>query len=173
MTRTGLRANQALSSARGRSQELGQPQRISSPAPRFVALILGLMASAILILSVQEATSQRAFWLLLFLAFAHGVASVTCAAAWKQVWRGEHHYHVSTPFKSGAVRGEDVCAVVEAPGVFVNVLRIHFRRRTRFGWTISYLPANSALSPTLSLFSERVSRMINPRCGLSQRPERE
>jgi hypothetical protein len=39
---------------------------------------------------------------------------------------------------------EDVCAVVEAPDVLWNAVRIHFRGRTRFGWAASYARAKSA-----------------------------
>jgi hypothetical protein len=67
-----------------------------------------------------------------------------CVITWKQVWHRDDYYDVSDLLRKEVIRMEDVCAVVEAPDVLWNAVRIHFRGRTRFGWAASYARAKSA-----------------------------
>jgi hypothetical protein len=67
-----------------------------------------------------------------------------CVITWKQVWHGHDYYDLSDHLRKEVIRMEDVCAVVEAPDVLWNTVRIHFRRLRRFGWAVSYGRAKSA-----------------------------
>lgn len=113
-------------------------ERISSLAPHTVAALLAAMGIAWLAVTAHQAEMS---WVAFAVAVGHLGASATILAAWKQVRRGKLHYFVSNVFKSETVGFEDVCAVVDSPGVCWKTTRIHFRRRTRFGWAISYVPA--------------------------------
>jgi len=125
------------------------PGRISSYGPRAVAVLLGLgavvaLTAGLRLLSVSGSVS----WPLLVLGILHLGASALCLIVWKQVREGEHHYYVSDLFKSEAIRLDEVCALIDAPGLLWNSARIHFRRKTRFGWAISYVPMRRAGKPT-------------------------
>lgn len=117
-------------------------KRVSSPVSQVVAALLGAMGIAWLTVAGYQAKNPVVpVWVSAGIASAHFLAAMLVVTAWKQVRRGEFHYFVTSVFKSDAVAFEDVCAVVEAPGSWWNTTRIHFRRRTCFGWAVSYVPA--------------------------------
>ena len=129
----------------GQSRKTHGTQRISSLAPHSAATALAVMGAAWLVVTGYQATSLTKIPLAPFgLAIGHLLASVAVLAVWKQVRRGEGHYFVTNFLKSETVGLEDVCVVVTSPGVYWTTARIHFRRKTRFGWAISYVPAKRA-----------------------------
>lgn len=145
MKRTGLRPKLGLTGCPEHRQKAGQAQKISSSGPGFVEFMLVLIAFVFLALGLQERlTSGEVPWLFSGLAIAHLLAFGGCVITWKQVWHGDGHYYVSDLLRTEVIRMEDVCAFVEAHGVLWNTVRIHFRRRTRFGWAASYARAKSA-----------------------------
>lgn len=123
--------------------------RISSYTPRLVAVLLGLGAAVALTTGLRHwPVSGSVSWALLTLGAVDFAASAICLVAWKHVREGKHHYYCSDLFRSEAIHLDDVCVAIDAPGLLWNSSRIHFRRKTRFGWAISYVPMKRAGQPT-------------------------
>jgi len=120
-------------------------ERISSLAPHSAAMALAAMGVTWLAVTSYQAIYLAKIPLAPFgMATAHLLVAGIVLTAWKHVRRGEGHYFVTNFLKSETVRFEDVCAVVNSSGVYWTTARIHFRRKTRFGWAISYVPAKGA-----------------------------
>lgn len=88
----------------------------------------------------QLLSSATVSWSLLALGFAHLAVAFAGVIMWKRVRRGADHYHVSDFIRSETIPFVDVCMVVEERGLIWNRLHIHFKRKTRFGWSVSYVP---------------------------------
>ncbi len=72
-----------------------------------------------------------------------GLAALVVGTLWKSVRVGANGFTVSDLFRSEEVLFEDVCLVVPGTGVFGDVMRLHFRRPTRFGWGVVYVPRDA------------------------------
>lgn len=116
-------------------------ERISSISPGVVALLLALGAVALLTMgSRQFSDSGLGSWGYITLGIGHLAAAMSCALTWKQVREDDCYFHISDLFRSEAVRLDEVCAVVDTPGLLWKSSRIHFRRKTRFGWAVTFVP---------------------------------
>lgn len=94
----------------------------------------------------QLLNTGRGPWMLLALACTSAAVALAGFARWKCVRRGAQHYLVSDLIRSECISRDDVCLVVQARGLVGNRVHVHFRRPTRFGWSISYVPARPRLS---------------------------
>jgi len=118
--------------------------RVSSLMPHMVILFASLGAAAAFgIATKQWFSSDRVPWALLVLGMVHAVVALAGFVIWKRVRRGPDHYHVSDFIRSETISLADVCMVVEERGFIWNTVHIHFRRLTRFGWSVSYVPIRS------------------------------
>lgn len=72
-----------------------------------------------------------------------GLAAVAVGTFWKNVRVGRNGFTISDLFRSEEVSFEDVCLLVPGRGLFGNVMRVHFRRPTRFGWGVGYVPRDA------------------------------
>lgn len=123
-------------------------QRISSRRPQFVVLLAALGSVSAVSLTAQTIiVSGQMSWVMFALGIANSFVALAGFMTWKQVWRGERHYVVSSWFKAETIPFDDVCIVLEARGLIWNTVRIHFNRPTRFGWGVSFVPALSAGTP--------------------------
>lgn len=119
--------------------------RISSLMPHVVMLFVLIGAAAAFGFTTKQwFSSGRIPWALLALGIMHAVVALAGFARWKRVRRGADHYHVSDFIRSETISLVDVCMVVEERGFIWNSVHIHFRRLTRFGWSVSYVPIGSA-----------------------------
>lgn len=147
----------------GDENEPGSPdacQRISSLRPHVLVflVVLGAVVAFSLVLNRMISSGQIP-WALLFLAAAHTMVALAGCLAWKRVRRSNGYYVMSDLFRSEAVSFDDVCMVVEEQGFIWNGVCIHFKRRTRFGWSVSYVPtrSTSCLDWLVSAFRPRRS----------------
>lgn len=116
-------------------------ERLSSISPGVVALLLALGAVALLVMGLRPVSnSGLASWGYIALGICHLAASVLCVLTWKQVRQDDYNYHISDLFRSEAVHMDEICAVVDTPGLLWKSSRIHFRRKTRFGWAVTFVP---------------------------------
>lgn len=130
-------------------------KRISTPGPHIVVL-LAVLGSAVAFSSAlqQMAASGDIPWAMLALGSAHAIAALAGFMAWKCVRYGNRHYVVSDFFKSETISFDDVCMVVNSHGFLWNTARIHLRRPSRFGWTVSFVPVH-AVRESRPLFSAK------------------
>lgn len=123
------------------TEEAEANSRISSLMPQVVMLFALIGAAAAFGFTTKQwYTSGRIPWALLVLGIAHVVVALAGFVRWKRIQRGPGHYHVSDFIRSETISLIDVCMVVEERGFLWNSVRIHFRRLTRFGWSVSYVP---------------------------------
>lgn len=116
--------------------------RISSLMPHVVSLLALIGAlTAVGFTTKQWLLSGRFAWALLVLGIMHAVVALAGFVRWKRVQSGPGHYHVSDFIRSETISLVDVCMVVEERGFIWNTVHIHFKRLTRFGWSVSYVPA--------------------------------
>lgn len=124
--------------------------RISSLMPHVVVLCATIIAAtAIGFAAKQLFAFGHVPWTLLTLGIAHAVVALAGFVMWKCVWSSARHYVVSNFIKSERISFDDVCMVVQGRGLIWNRVHIHFRRPTRFGWSVSYV----AVPPTRSFAS--------------------
>lgn len=127
------------------AQDTEGATRISSLVPHVVVLCAAIIAvTAIGSAAKQLLASGHVPWTLLALGLAHAVVALAGFVLWKHVRSGEGHYVVSNFIKSERISFDDVCMVVQDDGLIWNRVHIHFRRPTRFGWSVSYV----AVPPT-------------------------
>lgn len=120
--------------------------RISSLMPHFVILFALIGATAAFGFTTKQwFASGRIPWAMLVLGIVHAVVALAGFIMWKHVRRGPDHYHVSDFIRSETISLTDVCMVVEERGFLWNSVHIHFRRLTRFGWSVSYVPIRSSV----------------------------
>lgn len=74
------------------------------------------------------------------------VALGLIALTTRVVHRRGDDYRVSTLFYSEVATVDEVCMTVTKKGTVWTRFRIHLRRPARFGWTITFVPTNEALS---------------------------
>ncbi len=123
------------------TEEAEANSRISSLMPHVVMLFALIGATAAFGFTTKQwFTSGRVPWALLVLGIVHAVVAMAGFVRWKRVRRGPGHYHVSDFIRSETISLVDVCMVVEERGFMWNSVHIHFRRLTRFGWSVSYVP---------------------------------
>ena len=132
------------------AQDTEEATRISSLKPHVVVLGAAIIAAtAIGFATKQLLDSGHVPWTLLTLGIAHAVVALAGFVMWKCVRSGARHYVVSNFIKSERISLDDVCMVVQDRGLIWNRVHIHFRRPTRFGWSVSYV----AVPPTRSFAS--------------------
>lgn len=126
------------------AEEADANPRISSLIPHVVSLLALIGAiTAFGFTTKQWLLSGRFAWALLVLGMVHAVVALAGLVMWKRVRRGPDHYRVSDFIRSETISLVDVCMVVEERGFIWNTVHIHFRRLTRFGWSVSYVPIRS------------------------------
>ena len=126
------------------TEEAEANTRISSLMPHIVILFAFIGAAAAFGFATRQwFSSGRIPWALLVLGIAHAIVALAGFVSWKRVRRGADHYHVSDFIRSETISLVDVCMVVEERGFIWNTVHIHFRRLTRFGWSVSYVPIRS------------------------------
>lgn len=124
------------------TEEAEANSRISSLMPQAVMLFALIGAAAAFSFTTKQwHTSGRMPWALLVLGIVHAFVALAGFVMWKRVRRGPDHYHVSDFIRSETISLADVCMVVEERGLIWNTAHIHFKRLTRFGWSVSYVPA--------------------------------
>lgn len=123
------------------TKEVEVDPRISSSMPHVVVLycVIGA-ATAFGFAASQWASSGRIPWVLLLLGIVHTGVALVGWVMWKCIRRGPDHYHVSDFIRSETISMVDVCMVVQERGLLWRGVRIHFRRSTRFGWSVAYVP---------------------------------
>lgn len=115
--------------------------RISSLKPQFaVALAMIIAATCFGAAAKQFLLSRDVPWLLLTLGAAHALVALAGMVVWKRIESDGEHYVISDFIKSERIPFEDVCMIVQGQGLIWKSVRIHFRRQTRFGWSVSYVP---------------------------------
>lgn len=132
--------------------------RISSLKPHVVVLCAAIIAAtAIGFAAKQLLASGNVPWTLLTLGIAHAIAALTGLVMWKHVRSSARHYVVSNFIKSERIPFDDVCMVVQGRGLIWNLVHIHFRRRTRFGWSVAYVavPPTGRLTSVLAALRRR------------------
>jgi len=126
-------ANQGLDAER--------PARISSRKPQMVVVLATMIAAISLGAATKQLlASNHVPWTLLTLGIGHLLVSLAGFAMWKHVHSDAEHYVVSDFIKSERIPFENVCMVVQTRGLIWKSIRIHFRRPTRFGRSVSYVP---------------------------------
>lgn len=153
-----LRRQPGLASAAGRP---GFRQRISSRWTQWIVLLttLGALVAISVVLKTRMFAGKMP-WVWSVLGITSALAAVVPFVAWKQVWRGERHYMVSNLFKSEVISFDDVCLVVEARGLIWNTVRVHFKRPTRFGWDVNFVPARSVGTSCTLAAAWRTRRLV-------------
>lgn len=123
------------------AEEAEAHTRISSLKPHVVVVfaLIGAVATFGFATS-QLFSSGRIPWSLLALGIAHAAVALAGFIMWKRVRRGPGHYHVSDFIRSEAIPLVDICMVVAGRGLIWDRIHIHFKRMTRFGWSVSYVP---------------------------------
>lgn len=123
------------------AQDAERTVRISSLKPRVVVLGAAIIAAtAIGFAAKQLFASGHVSSTLLALGIAHVIVALTGCVMWKNVRSSPRHYVVSNLIKSERISFDDVCMVVEGQGLIWKNIQIHFRRPTRFGWSVCYIP---------------------------------
>lgn len=118
--------------------------RISSLRPQLFVLFALIGAASAFSFAIMPLFSLGSIsWTLFVLGTAQTVVALAGFVMWKHVRRGPDHFHVSDFIRSETISFVDVCMVVEGHGVIWNTSHIHFRRLTRFGWSVSYVPIRS------------------------------
>ncbi len=147
-TRVGAEVARSYVGPADLAQDAEATMRISSLKPHVAVLCAAIIAAtAIGFTAKQSLASGHVPWTLLTLGIAHAVVALAGLVMWKCVRSGARHYVVSNFIKSERISFDDVCMVVQDRGLIWNRVHIHFRRPTRFGWSISYV----AVPPTRSL----------------------
>ena len=116
--------------------------RVSSSKPYIIALVCTAIISLSFLIMVRARDSLVPL-VLVGAIFALGLIALN----WKVVFRRGNEYRVSTLFYSEIVTVDDVCMTVKNPGPLWTRIRIHLRRPARFGWMITYVPANPRAIP--------------------------
>lgn len=118
-----------------------QLTRISSRKPD-IAIGLATLIAAICFgaASKQLLASNEVPWILLTLGIGHLLVALAGVALWKRVQSDAGHYVISDFIKSERIPFENVCMVVQSHGLIWESIRIHFRRPTRFGRSVAYVP---------------------------------
>jgi hypothetical protein len=116
--------------------------RVSSSKPYIIALVCTAILSVTLLFMVRTRDA-----LLPLVPAAPMIALGLIALNWKVVYRRGNEYRVTTLFHSEVVTVDDVCMTVKNPGPIWTRIRIHLRRPSRFGWMITYVPANPRAIP--------------------------
>ena len=113
--------------------------RVSSFKPQLagVAAIAAFAASLLVLLREYAAVFPLIVGITLI---ALGLLALNC----KVVRRRGKDYRISTLFYTEVVRVDDVCMTVTNPGPLWTRFRIHLRRPARFGWMVSFVPADEA-----------------------------
>ncbi len=140
------------------AQDTEGATRISSLVPHVVVLCAVIIAvTAIGSAAKQLLASGHVPWTLLALGLAHAVVAFAGFVLWKHVRSGARHYVVSNFIKSERIAFDDVCMVVQDGGLIWNRVHIHFRRPTRFGWSVSYVvvPPTGRLASLLAALQRR------------------
>ncbi len=115
--------------------------RISSLRPHLFVLLAMIGAASAFSFAIMPWFSLGSIsWTFFVLGTAQTVIALVGFVLWKHVRRGPDHFHVSDFIRSETISFVDVCMVVEGHGVIWNTSHIHFRRLTRFGWSVSYVP---------------------------------
>lgn len=118
-------------------------RRISSLKPQIAVVLATIISATFFGASAQQMfVFNRVPWILLTLGGGHALVALAGFALWKRVDAATEHYVVSDFTKSERISFEDVCMVVRGQGLIWKSVRIHFRRPTRFGWSVSYVPVS-------------------------------
>ncbi len=130
----------------------GGPDRVSSIWPQRVALCLATLSVLAFVcawLNFQvrgprghahlQQTDHHSL-VMAGIGIIDGLAAVVAGTLWKSVRVGRSGLTISDLFRSEEVSFGDVCLLVPSRGLFGNVMRVHFRRPTRFGWGVGYVP---------------------------------
>lgn len=122
------------------AREAEEAKRISSLKPHVVVLCAAIIAATAIGFAAKHLlASGHVPWAWLTLGLAHAVVALAGFVMWKHVRSGAGHYVVSDFTKSERISFDDVCMVVRDRGLIWNRVHIHFRRPTRFGWSVSYV----------------------------------
>jgi hypothetical protein len=113
--------------------------RVSSSKPYIVCIAIISLTLLIMVLA------RDSLWPLVLA--GPTIALGLMALNWKVVYRRGNEYRVSTLFYTEVVTVDDVCMTVKNSGPIWTRIRIHLRRPTRFGWMITYVPANPRATP--------------------------
>lgn len=129
------------------TQHAERSTRISSLKPHFIVLLAAIVAATSFGLAAKQllATDQVP-WLLLALGIAHATVALAGFVKWKCVWSGAGHYVVSNFIQSDQIVHDDVCMIVQGHGQIWKRVHVHFRRPTRFGWSITYVAINPSMN---------------------------
>jgi hypothetical protein len=145
----------------------GFSERISSLRPRIVKVLAAVGAAVALgFAGLQLLSSDQIPWLWSALGGTCAFVGLTGFVSSKCVRCGASHYVVSDLFTSETIPFNDVCLVVEAPGFLWQLVRIHLRRPSRFGWAVSYVPARSATKSCSVFVSWRTCESTKSRTEL-------
>ena len=115
--------------------------RVSSIKPQIVAVLLVITAVCSSIVWLGASND-----LIPVIAGCTTIATGLIALTRKVVHRRGSDYRISTLFYSEVATVDDVCMTVTKTGPVWTRLHIHLRRPARFGWTISFLPTDEALT---------------------------
>ena len=120
-------------------------RRISSFKP-YVAGAVSTFAAALCALVLWHGTPEIVAIVIGVASVAFGLIALTC----KVVHRRGPEYQVSSAFFSERIAAHDICMVVTKPGPLWTSIRIHLRRPIRFGWVVSFVPAQADFTPARS-----------------------
>lgn len=145
----------------GDSTAEGERMRISSLAPLTASVGAFLIGSALTLAAMLNASSRLTVAaLLLLLAAIHILVALALKTTLKVVSFDGQCYRITGLFLTDEIAPNDVCLVVEGRGVLWNVIRLHFNRRTRFGYDIAFVPAVSRKD-----FAACLRGLRNPSCS--------
>jgi len=112
-------------------------KRVSSFKPYVAGLLLTGIVAVCMLLVFRKGDAR-----LLLVASGVIIATGLIALNWKVVHQRGNHYRITTLFYTEEVTVDDVCMMVRNPRPLWTQMRIHLRRPARFGWMISFTPAD-------------------------------
>jgi hypothetical protein len=115
--------------------------RVSSFKPQVVTVLLAVIAVCTSIFLLESQNNAVPL-----ITGGTTVALGLIALTSKVVHRRGNDFRVSTLFYSEVATVDEVCMTVTKPGPIWTRFRIHLRRPTRFGWTITFVPTDEALA---------------------------
>jgi len=154
-----------LSGPSNQDRDGKQLARISSRKPDMTTGLATLIAAICFGAAAKQLlASNQAPWMLLSMGIGHLFIALAGFVMWKRVQSGAGHYVISDFVKSERIPFENVCMVVQSHGLIWESIRIHFRRPTRFGRSVAYVPVvPAARSGTLVAKSEASAQQCGNR----------
>ncbi|HYG23481.1 MAG TPA: hypothetical protein VEH04_11910 [Verrucomicrobiae bacterium] len=150
-------------------------RRLSSRAAVRVSFGAAIAAVASLSTAALLALKGRPGVLLLLAAGAAlSVIALFVSVVFPTVEREGDRYIISDLLRREVIPCDHVCMVVEARGAFTNLVRLHFRRRTLFGWTVSFVPCptHGVAGSLVASLRSSVAQVCEPAAPQASQPQR-